>query len=191
MSSPPRTIRALTQDASRRQAETCLFVKLLFVVQSDTDPIMQIDDVDRRLLRFFQSQPGASAAELAALVGLPRSTCWRRLERLEAAGVIAGVEAIIDWRALGFAVEVALRITLDKTERNAFDTFLAAAREVPEVTEIQTFLGRVDVRLNVLARDMSHYQEIYRSRILNLPHILDIEQLMLISDVKTDEALPV
>ncbi|MEM1077868.1 MAG: Lrp/AsnC family transcriptional regulator [Pseudomonadota bacterium] len=152
---------------------------------------MQIDDVDRRLLRFFQSQPGASAAELAALVGLPRSTCWRRLERLEAAGVIAGVEAIIDWRALGFAVEVALRITLDKTERNAFDTFLAAAREVPEVTEIQTFLGRVDVRLNVLARDMSHYQEIYRSRILNLPHILDIEQLMLISDVKTDEALPV
>ncbi|WP_424975158.1 Lrp/AsnC family transcriptional regulator [Dinoroseobacter sp. S124A] len=152
---------------------------------------MQIDDVDRRLLRFFQSQPGASAAELAALVGLPKATCWRRLERLEAAGVIAGVEAIIDWRALGFAVEVALRITLDKTERNAFDTFLAAAREVPEVTEIQTFLGRVDVRLNVLARDMAHYQEIYRSRILNLPHILDIEQLMLISDVKTDEALPV
>ncbi|WP_424971088.1 Lrp/AsnC family transcriptional regulator [Dinoroseobacter sp. S76] len=152
---------------------------------------MQIDDVDRRLLRFFQSQPGASAAELAALVGLPKATCWRRLERLEAAGVIAGVEAIIDWRALGFAVEVALRITLDKTERNAFDTFLAAAREVPEVTEIQTFLGRVDVRLNVLARDMAHYQEIYRSRILNLPHILDIQQLMLISDVKTDEALPV
>ncbi|WP_424965784.1 Lrp/AsnC family transcriptional regulator [Dinoroseobacter sp. S375] len=152
---------------------------------------MQIDDVDRRLLRFFQSQPGASAAELAALVGLPKATCWRRLERLEAAGVIAGVEAIIDWRALGFAVEVALRITLDKTERNAFDIFLAAAREVPEVTEIQTFLGRVDVRLNVLARNMAHYQEIYRSRILNLPHILDIEQLMLISDVKTDEALPV
>lgn len=109
---------------------------------------------------------------------------------MEAAGVITGLEAVIDWRRLGFAVEVALRITLDKTERNAFDTFLAAARGVPEVTEIQTFLGRVDVRLNVLARDMGHYQEIYRARILTLPHIADIEQLMLISDVKTDEALP-
>jgi Lrp/AsnC family transcriptional regulator len=151
---------------------------------------MQIDDMDRRLLRLFQAQPEATVADLAAQTGLTRATCWRRLERLEAAGLIEAVEAVIDWRRLGFAVEVALRVTLDKTERTAFDTFLAAAREVPEVTEIQTFLGRVDVRLNVLARDMGHYQDIYRRRILTLPHISDIEQLMLISDVKTDEALP-
>lgn len=151
---------------------------------------MQIDDLDRRLLRLYQSDPTLSAAELAEAARLPRATAWRRIERMEEAGLIAGLEAVIDWRALGFAVEVSLRITLDKTERNAFDTFLAAAREVPEVTEIQTFLGRVDVRLNVLARDMAHYQEIYRARILTLPHIADIEQLMLISDVKTEEALP-
>lgn len=151
---------------------------------------MQIDDMDRRLLRLFQAQPEATVADLAAQTGLTRATCWRRLERLEAAGLIEAIEAVIDWRRLGFAVEVALRVTLDKTERTAFDTFLAAAREVPEVTEIQTFLGRVDVRLNVLARDMGHYQDIYRRRILTLPHISDIEQLMLISDVKTDEALP-
>lgn len=151
---------------------------------------MQVEDIDRKLLRLFQAAPEASAADLAARAGLPKATCWRRLERLEAAGLIEAVEAVIDWRALGFSVEVALRITLDKTERNAFDTFLAAAREVPEVTEIQTFLGRVDVRLNVLARDMGHYQDIYRRRILTLPHISDIEQLMLISDVKTDEVLP-
>ncbi len=49
---------------------------------------------------------------------------------------------------------------------------------------IETFLGRVDVRLNVIARDMAQYQEIYRSRILTLPHIADIEALMLIATIK-------
>jgi Lrp/AsnC family transcriptional regulator len=151
---------------------------------------MQIDDIDRRLLRLYQSDPTLSAAELAEAADLPRATAWRRIERMEEAGLIERVEAVIDWRKLGFSVEVSLRITLDKTQRGAFDTFLAAAREVPEVTEIQTFLGRVDVRLNVLARDMAHYQQIYRDRLLSLPHIAEIEQLMLISDVHTDETLP-
>jgi len=92
---------------------------------------------------------------------------------------------------LGYEVEVSLRVTLDKTQNNAFDTFIAEARQVQDINEIQTFLGRVDVRLNVLARDMQHYQQIYRTRILNLPHIMDIEALMLISNVMEREVLPV
>jgi Lrp/AsnC family transcriptional regulator len=87
-------------------------------------------------------------------------------------------------------VEVSLRFTLDKTNARAFDEFLAAAREVPEVIEIQTFLGRVDVRLEVIARDMAHYQQVYRDRILALPHIADIEALMLIATVKDGGGLP-
>mgnify|MGYP000196723693 CR=1 FL=1 len=149
-----------------------------------------LDDTDRRLLRQLQADPTLSTADLADRAGITAPTCWRRLEKLERAGVIEGMEAAIDWRALGYAVEVSLRVTLDKTERAAFDDFLAAAREVPEVNEIQTFLGRVDVRLNVLARDMAHYQEIYRSRILTLPHIADIEALMLVATVQNREALP-
>ena len=67
---------------------------------------------------------------------------------------------------------------------------MAAARLVPEVTEIQTFLGRVDVRLSVIALDMAHYQHVYRSRLLTLPHIADIEALMQIALIKSDEVLP-
>lgn len=101
-----------------------------------------------------------------------------------------GVGAIIDWASLGYAVEVSLRVTLDKTQARAFDEFIAAARDVPEVIEIQTFLGRVDVRLNIIARDMSDYQEIYRDKILTLPHIADIEALMQVAQIKYEEALP-
>ena len=151
----------------------------------------QLDDTDIRLLRQLQAAHDLSVSELAERAGMSTGTASRRLDRLEQAGVIEGFEAIIDWHALGYAVEVSLRVTLDKTQNNAFDTFIAAAREIPEVDEIQTFLGRVDVRLNVLARDMAHYQEIYRARILALPHIADIEALMLVANVKSSESLPI
>ncbi len=150
-----------------------------------------LDHIDRRIIRHFQADPSLSTAELAERCRISHGVCWRRIEKMQASGVIEGQEAVIDWTALGYAVEVSLRITLDKTQPRAFDEFTAAAREVAEVIEIQTFLGRVDVRLSVLARDMPHYQQVYRDRILTLPHIADIEALMHIARVKQDEALPV
>ncbi|MCE8507698.1 Lrp/AsnC family transcriptional regulator [Ruegeria pomeroyi] len=150
-----------------------------------------LDDIDRRILRQYQADPSLSAAELAERCRISSGVCWRRVEKMQAAGIIQGQEAVIDWAALGFAVEVSLRVTLDKTQPRAFDDFIGAARKVPEVIEIQTFLGRVDVRLSVIARDMAHYQQLYRDRILTLPHIADIEALMHIARLKRDEVLPV
>ena len=149
-----------------------------------------LDDIDRRILRQLQAAPGLTSAELSERCGLSAASCWRRIEAMEAAGVILGREAVIDWAALGYAVEVSLRFTLDKAQPRAFDEFLAAAREVPEVLEMQTFLGRVDVRLSVIARDLAHYQQIYRDRILTLPHVADIEPLMHIARIKSEEMLP-
>ncbi|WP_238368041.1 Lrp/AsnC family transcriptional regulator [Mesobacterium pallidum] len=150
-----------------------------------------LDDLDRRLIRHLQADPEQPVAELAARAATTPAVASRRLSRLRDTGVIRGQEAIIDWRALGWEVEVSLRVTLDKTQPRAFDEFIVAARDVPEVIEIQTFLGRVDTRLQVIARDMSHYQQVYRSRILTLPHIADIEALMHVARIKSDEALPV
>ncbi|MBA4352766.1 MAG: AsnC family transcriptional regulator [Rhodobacter sp.] len=149
-----------------------------------------LDETDRRILRHHLAEPALARADLAARAGVTVATLWRRLERMQAAGVIRAEQAVIDWRALGYEVEVSLRFTLDKTDPRAFDAFIAAAREVPEVVAIETFLGRVDVRLNVIARDMGHYQEVYRRRILTLPHIAELEALMLISTIKDGEALP-
>lgn len=149
-----------------------------------------LDDTDRRLLRHWQADPDLSPTELADRVGVSSGKVTRRLTRMQDIGVIEGVGAVIDWGALGYLVEVSLRVTLDKTVPRAFDEFTAAARQVPEVTQIQTFLGRVDVRLNIIARDMAHYHDIYRDRILTLPHISDIEALMQIARIKSEEALP-
>ena len=152
---------------------------------------MQVSDADKRLLRQLLATPEAALGDLAARAGLTAATAGRRLEKLRAGGIIKGQSRELDWAALGYSVQVSLRITLDKTARNAFDAFIAAAREVPEVLEIQTFLGRVDVRLAVIARDMAHYQEIYRDKILTLPHIAEIEALMHVARIKSEEALPI
>ena len=149
-----------------------------------------LDDMDRRILRHWQADAGLTPAELADLTGLTAGKVSRRIVRMQEAGVVQGVAAVVDWAALGYTVEVSLRITLDKTQGNAFDRFLDEARKLPEVLEIQTFLGRVDVRLSVIARDMAHYQQIYRAGILTLPHIADIEALMHVARIKSDEALP-
>ena len=126
---------------------------------------MQLDEADRRILRHYLAEPGLERAVLAERAGMTPAT-------------------------LGYAVEVSLRFTLDKTNPRAFDEFIAAAREVPEVIAIETFLGRVDVRLNVIARDLAQYQEIYGERILALPHIAELEALMLIATIKDSEGVP-
>lgn len=149
-----------------------------------------LDATDLRILRQFQAAPDLPAAELANRAGVTPTTLARRIDRMRAAGVIRAVRAVIDWSALGYGVEVSLRVQLDKTQPRAFDDFLAAARHVPEVIEVQTFLGQVDARLSVIARDMPHYQKVYRDKLLVLPHIADIEALMHVARVKFDETLP-
>jgi Lrp/AsnC family transcriptional regulator len=149
-----------------------------------------LDDLDRRLLRQLQAEPTLTAAELGQRAGVSALKTTRRLGRLHEGGILKGQHGVINWHALGYVVGVSLRITLDKTHARAFDDFLDAARGIAEVTEIQTFLGRVDVRLSVIARDMAHYQLIYREQILALPHMADIEALMTVATLHDDESLP-
>ena len=149
-----------------------------------------LNSIDRRILRQWQFDPTLTPAELAKRAGVSLGKLGRRQARLRDEGIVQGVQAVVDWVALGYAVEVSLRVTLDKTQPRAFETFITKARDIPEVIEIQTFLGRVDVRLSVIARDMAHYQNLYRSRVLSLPHISDIEALMQVAQIKNDEVLP-
>ena len=147
------------------------------------------DATDRRILRQLLADPDQPATQLAERAGVTGATLSRRLEKMRSSGTIAGQQARIDWRKLGYEVEVSLRFTLDKTNPRAFDEFVAALRQVPEVIEIQSFLGSVDWRASVIARDMAHWQQVYRDRILTLPHIAELDALMLVATIKDSEDL--
>ena len=150
-----------------------------------------IDDQDRRILRHWQNDPNMARKELAQNVGVSLGALNRRIERLRSDHVLGARKAVIDWGKLGYAVHVFLRVTLDKTQSDAWGEFLKAARDVPEITVIETLVGRVDVRMDVRARDLEHYQEIYVEKILALPHLSDVESLMLISEIKNSAELPI
>jgi len=150
-----------------------------------------LDDLDRRILRYLQAEPDMPLSDLAERAATTPSVASRRLSRMRSDGTIVSKTVLIDWAALGYEVEVSLRVTLDKTQPRAFDAFIDAARDVPEVIEIQTFLGRVDVRLSVVARDMADYQQVYRDRILTLPHIAEVEALMHVARIKTNSGVPI
>ena len=150
-----------------------------------------LDDLDRRILRYLQAEPDMLLSDLAERAATTPSVASRRLSRMRSDGTIVSKTVLIDWAALGYEVEVSLRVTLDKTQPRAFDAFIDAARDVPEVIEIQTFLGRVDVRLSVVARDMANYQQVYRDRILTLPHIAEVEALMHVARIKTNAGVPI
>ena len=150
-----------------------------------------LDNLDRRILRYLQAKPDMPLSDLAERAATTPSVASRRLSRMRSDGTIVSKTVLIDWAALGYEVEVSLRVTLDKTQPRAFDAFIDAARDVPEVIEIQTFLGRVDVRLSVVARDMADYQQVYRDRILTLPHIAEVEALMHVARIKTNAGVPI
>ena len=150
-----------------------------------------LTELDSRILRIYQSDPDIQMANLASKAGTTPAVLSRRLGQLRRNGQIIAKEAVINWQLLGYKVEVSLRVTLDKTQHMAFDNFMSEARKIGEVIEIQTFLGKVDVRLLLIAKDMDDYQRVYRERILHLPHILEIEPLMHIARVRNSEVLPV
>ena len=118
-----------------------------------------LKDLDAQILRIYQSDPDIKMAQLASKAGTTPAVLSRRLARLRQNGQIVAKEAIINWQILGYKVEVSLRITLDKTHHSAFDNFMSEARKIEEVIEIQTFLGKVDVRLLLIAKDMDDYQK--------------------------------
>lgn len=145
---------------------------------------------DRRILRHWQNHPQLSKRALADELSLSLPRVVRRIEAMKADNVIIGRRAEIDWRAFGYNILVFLRVNLDKTAPNAWQEFLEQAKAIEEIVVIESLLGRVDVRMNVRARDLTHYQEIYIHKILNLPHIQDVESLLMVSELKHSALVP-
>ena len=152
--------------------------------------MIELDAIDRKLILALVQDASQSASALGRAFGLSQPATWRRIKRLEEAGVLKGRQLRLDAQMLGFGVTVFLGVKLATKGRVSLDDFERAVVAIPEVIEVQTFLGRVDVRLSIIARDMTHYQQVYRDQILTLPHIADIEALMHVARIKSQEVLP-
>ena len=144
--------------------------------------VLDLDDTDRALLRALSADATLSAGELGRRFGLSQPAAWRRVRRMEEAGVIAGRRVVVDRAALGFGVTVFLGIKLATRGRVSLEDFERAVTAIPEVQVVQHVLGLFDYRLRVVARDIADFERVLRRRIMTLPGVGNVEANVLLTE---------
>jgi len=119
--------------------------------------MIDLDDMDRAILRALASDATLSAGALGRQLGLSQPTTWRRMKRLSESGAIAGRRLVLDRAGLGFGVTVFLGVTLATKGRVSLEDFERAVCAIPEVQTVQHVLGLYDYRLRVVATDLSDF----------------------------------
>ena len=144
--------------------------------------MIEIDDIDAKLLRALLRDASQSAGALGRRLGLSQPAIWRRIKRLEEAGVILGRQLRLDAEKLGFGVTVFLGVKLALRGRVSLEDFERAVTAIPEVQTVEHVLGLYDYRLRVVARDLADFERVLRRRIMTLPGAGDVEANVLLSE---------
>ncbi len=144
--------------------------------------MIALDDIDRALLRALAADATHSAGALGRRFGLSQPAAWRRLRRLEEAGILSGRRVAVDRAALGFGVTVFLGVKLATRGRVSLEDFERAVTAIPEVQLVQHVLGLFDYRLRVVARDIADFERVLRRRIMTLPGVGQVEANVLLSE---------
>jgi Lrp/AsnC family leucine-responsive transcriptional regulator len=121
---------------------------------------LQLDEIDRRLLTELQADADRPNVELARIVGLSPAATLNRVRRLKEEGVITGIRAGVDAKALGYPLHVFVAVTLSEHDERAHRRFEAAARKVPQLVRASWVTGETDVLCEVVARDVDELQRI-------------------------------
>lgn len=146
--------------------------------------MIDLDDIDRAILRALAADGTLNAKQVGEGVGLSQPAAWRRIRRLEDAGVIRGRRLVLDRAKLGFGVTVFVGVRLAAKGRLDLEAFERAVTAIPEVQVVQHVLGVFDYRLRVVARDLSDFERILRRRIMTLPGVGAVESNVMLSEEK-------
>jgi Lrp/AsnC family transcriptional regulator len=124
-----------------------------------------MDDFDLKILTALQRDGSMSQRELADVVGLSQNACWRRLQRLQASGVIRGYRAAVDLAALGLDLTVLVMIRTRHHSKEWSETFRAHVESLPEVVDFYRIGGDWDYMVKVVTRGMPGYDAFYQKLI--------------------------
>jgi Lrp/AsnC family leucine-responsive transcriptional regulator len=158
------------------------------------DKPVELDAIDRRILRALQIDGRATYDLLAAKVSLSASATLRRVKRLEEAGAIAGYVAIVPPERVGLGLTAYINVRLEKHsevhKRNPMDLFRAAVQTWPEVVECVALTGEMDYLLRVVVQDMAHYSRFIMDTLLKHPSVEDCKTSFVLDRVKNTTTVP-
>ena len=129
----------------------------------------RLDAIDRKILTVLQEDASLSVAEIGDRVGLSSTPCWKRIQRLEADGVILRRVALVDQNKIGLGISVFVSVESSDHSEAWLKTFASAVSAMPEVMEFYRMAGDVDYMLRVVVADMASYDVFYKKLISAVP----------------------
>ena len=151
---------------------------------------MQLDEIDRRILRELQQDGRLQNVELARRVGLSPSPCLRRVKLLEEAGIISRYVAVVDQARVGLKLSMFARISLTAQDAETIEHFIAAMKRLPEVVECYIMLGESDALLRVVVSDLEDYRRFQSTHLTRRNGIQTVKTDVPSETVKQSFALP-
>jgi DNA-binding Lrp family transcriptional regulator len=148
----------------------------------------KIDAKDRQILRELSRDGRISNLDLAARVSLSPSACLRRVQALEAAGVIAGYRAVLDPVKMGVGFTAYLTVGLGEHSKRAQEAFERAIARSPEVRECHNITGNVEYLLRVEAADLVAYKRFHTDVLGDIPQVATITTHVVMSSPKDERA---
>ncbi len=152
---------------------------------------MELDSIDRRILRELQKTGRISNADLAEKINLSASACHRRVQRLESEGFIKDYVALLDTRKLGRPSTIFVEITLSGQADEVLEAFEREVAKVPDVLECHLMAGTADYILKVVAADTEDFAQIHRRYLARLPGVAQMQSSFALRTVFKTTALPV
>ncbi|MBY3083795.1 Lrp/AsnC family transcriptional regulator [Rhizobium laguerreae] len=152
---------------------------------------MEFEPGDIRILKALQGDGRLTNQELAERVGMSTSPCWRRVKKLEEAGVIRGYQAVVDRRAVGLGVLAFVRVQIDTHSHDEAEWFEREVGELEAVIACYSIAGEADFLLQVVAADLDSYAEFAMTVIRRLPGIKEMHTMFVLKDIKASTILPV
>ena len=148
----------------------------------------QIDQKDRQILRILAREGRISNLDLAERVALSPSACSRRVQALEAAGVIAGYRAVLPPDKLGLGFVAYITVGLSEHTKRAQEAFERAMQAAPEVRECHNITGAVEYLLRVEAADLPSYKRFHTDILGALPQVATITTYVVMGSPKDERA---
>ena len=152
---------------------------------------IDLQDLDRAILRALQQDCRLSNARLAERVGLSPSACWRRVRMLEEAGVISGYAATVDPDRAGLEFHAIVHVRLARHDREAVQRVMTELTVRPEVVECFATTGQYDYHLRVLCADMTAYRHFLDDFLFRLPAIESAQTNVVLESIKRRSVVPV
>jgi Lrp/AsnC family transcriptional regulator len=149
-----------------------------------------MDVTDKKILGLLQEDATLSIAEVGERVGLSQTPCWKRIQRLEADGVIERRVALLNPEKLGLKVTALVAIETSDHSGAWIANFADQVSAMPEVLEIYRMAGDVDYVLRVVVADMQAYDAFYKRLIAAVP-LKNVTTRFAMERVKSTTALPI